>query len=130
MNTSSSPHEPAACTADKTIREWFKAAPVSAFNANGGVAVRYHSKQIAVFHFADTNQWFASQNMCPHKMEMALSRGIIGDVNGEHKVSCPFHKKNFSLETGKCLNDDNYRIETYPVRIEDDWVYIGIPSDL
>lgn len=110
------------------IKEWYKVATVKDFPADGGAAVLYHGKQIAVFHFADRGEWYASQNMCPHKLEMVLSRGLIGDVGGEPKVSCPFHKRNFSLHTGKCLNDDSYQIEIYPVKVVEDFVYIGIPE--
>ena len=49
----------------------------------------------------------------------------IIDKNGEPKVACPYHKKNFSLEDGKCLDDD-YCINTYPVKVEDGYVYIAV----
>jgi nitrite reductase/ring-hydroxylating ferredoxin subunit len=58
---------------------WFKAAPVEAFPENGGACVKYGDQQIAVFNFRARNEWYASQNLCPHKMQMALSRGITGD---------------------------------------------------
>ena len=45
-------------------------------------------------------QWYACQNLCPHKQEMVLARGIIGDQQGVPKVACPLHKKTFSLESG------------------------------
>jgi len=57
---------------------------------------------------------------------MALSRGMIGSQNDEPKVACPFHKKTFSLATGECLNGEDCRVETYPVKIEDNKVLIGI----
>lgn len=113
---------------EKTINEWFNVAPVADFPNEGGVAVLCKGQQLAVFHFAEKGEWYASQNLCPHKMEMALSRGIIGDAEGEPKVSCPFHKKNFSLSTGQCLNDDSYHIEIYPVKVENGFVYVGIPD--
>ena len=56
---------------------------------------------------------------------MVLSRGMIGDQNGIPKVACPLHKKTFSLITGENLNGDLPAIATYPVKIEDKFVYIG-----
>ena len=56
---------------------------------------------------------------------MVLSRGMIGDHNGIPKVACPLHKKTFSLETGENLNGDLEAIATYPVKIKEDYVYIG-----
>ena len=108
------------------VSYWFKAAEVAAFPANGGACVKYQDQQIAVFHFARRNEWYACQNLCPHKQQMILSRGLIGDQCGEPKVACPFHKKTFSLITGENLNGECYSVETYPVKIEDGFVYIGI----
>jgi nitrite reductase (NADH) small subunit len=84
--------------------------------------------QIALFNFTRRGEWYATQNMCPHRMQMALSRGMIGTQNDEPKVACPFHKKTFSLVSGECLNGDECAIKTYPVKIENDKVYIGIEN--
>ena len=57
---------------------------------------------------------------------MALSRGMIGSQEGEPKIACPFHKKTFSLVDGHCINDeDECSLTTYPVKVENDLVYIG-----
>ncbi|ASO07367.1 nitrite reductase small subunit NirD [Arenibacter algicola] len=104
---------------------WFKAAPVEKFPENGGACVKYKGMQIAVFNFTREGTWYACQNLCPHKMEMVLSRGMIGEDQGEPKVACPLHKNSFSLKTGKHLNGDLNSIATYPVKIENDFVYIG-----
>ncbi|MEL0650168.1 nitrite reductase small subunit NirD [Algibacter sp. TI.3.09] len=107
------------------VTVWFKAGGVTDFFENGGGCVKYKGKQIAVFNFARTKEWFACQNVCPHKMEMVLSRGMLGDDKGTPKVACPLHKKTFSLETGENLNGDLDAIATYPVKIEEENVYIG-----
>jgi len=110
---------------EKEVKIWYKAATVADFPKNGGACIKYKGKQIAIFNFDRTNAWYACQNVCPHKMEMVLSRGMIGDQNGVPKVACPMHKKTFSLENGENLNGDLEPIATYPVKIEDDIVYIG-----
>ena len=106
--------------------KWFKACNTEDIPADGGACVKYKDLQIAIFHFARRGKWFATQNLCPHRFQMALSRGMLGEVDGEPKLACPFHKKTFSLETGKCLDDEEYFIETYPVKIEAGAVYIEI----
>jgi len=55
-----------------------------------------------------------------------LSRGLIGSINGEPKVACPFHKKSFSLTSGECLSGEDYKIKVYPIKIEDNNVYVLI----
>lgn len=105
---------------------WFLACRTSDVPDNGGVCIKYKSKQIALFNFTRRGEWYASQNMCPHRMQMALGRGMIGSQEGEPKVACPFHKRSFSLLDGHCLNDENYRITTYEVKVEDDYVYVRV----
>ncbi|WP_010179910.1 nitrite reductase small subunit NirD [Aquimarina agarilytica] len=112
-------------TSIEEVKVWFKAASINDFPADGGACVKYKNKQIAVFNFARTGKWYACQNVCPHKMEMVLSRGMIGDDKGTPKVACPLHKKTFSLENGENLNGDIDPIATYPVKIEGDNVFIG-----
>ena len=80
------------------IKVWFKAARVQDFPENGGACVKYKDLQVAVFNFSRRNEWYACQNMCPHKMQMVLSRGMIGSLQGEPKVACPFHKKNIFID--------------------------------
>ncbi len=111
---------------EKEVKLWYKAAKITDIPENGGACVLYKGKQIAIFNFAIRNEWFATQNMCPHKHEMALSRGIIGDTSGEPKIACPFHKKTFSLKSGECMTGDPYQIDVYPVKIEGGCVFIGI----
>ena len=117
---------------NNTIAEnitWFPACKTEDVPENGGVCVKYKHKQIALFNFTRRGEWYASQNMCPHRMQMALSRGMIGSLEGEPKVACPFHKKNFSLVDGHCMSGDDLKITTYPVKIEDDMVYIGVSDE-
>lgn len=107
------------------IKVWFKAARTTDFPENGGACVRYKDMQVAVFNFSRRNEWYACQNLCPHKMQMILSRGMIGSHEGEPKVACPFHKKTFSLKSGQCLNAEEQNISVFPVKVEDGYVYIG-----
>ena len=108
-----------------TVNHWFEVAPIHQFPKNGGVCVKYKGKQIAVFYFARRESWYACQNLCPHRLEMVLSRGLLGEENGAPKVACALHKKTFSLETGENTNGNLPPIAVYPVKIKDEKVYIG-----
>ena len=93
--------------------------------------VKRGDTQLAVFKIK--GKWYATQQMCPHKRTFALSEGLIGDDIKADKlwVSCPFHKKNFTLngsDAGKCSNDAEVNIATFPVEERDDgWVYLKLP---
>ncbi len=106
---------------------WVRVGAVADFPKDGGAAIKYGRVQIAVFNFTSRGEWYASQNMCPHKKAFVLSRGIVGDASGVPKVACPLHKKTFSLVSGESLQKEEYRIRTFPVRIEGDDVYLDLP---
>ena len=107
---------------------WTHVGKVWDFPKDGGATIKYGKTQIAVFNFTSRGEWYATQNMCPHKREFVLSRGLVGDVNGVPKVACPIHKKTYSLETGKGLNDKDFSIQTFPVRVDGDDVYLELPA--
>jgi NAD(P)H-dependent nitrite reductase small subunit len=106
---------------------WVAVGSVGDFPYDGGATVKYGKSQLAVFNFASRGEWYASQNMCPHKKAFVLSRGIVGEAAGEPKVACPLHKKTFSLENGESLQGEEYRIRTFPVKVEAGQVYLELP---
>jgi nitrite reductase (NADH) small subunit len=83
-------------------------------------------QQIAVFNFRSRGEWYACQNMCPHKKDMVLSRGLLGDQDGEPKIACPQHKKTFSLRTGRNLGGEAYCLRLFPVKVEGREVFVGL----
>jgi len=109
-----------------TTATWIKACKTSDIPENGGAAVLINGEQIAIYNFTVRNEWYATQNLCPHKMQEVLSRGMIGSQGEdcEPKVACPFHKKTFSLKTGACLSGDDYKISTYEVKVEGEYLFI------
>jgi len=117
----------AADHAQEPQRAWVKVGTVSDFPRNGGATVKYGKVQIAVFNFAGRGEWYACQQMCPHKKAFVLSQGIIGETGGTPKIACPVHKKAFSLESGKCLSGDEYEIRVFPVKVEAEDVFLELP---
>jgi nitrite reductase (NADH) small subunit len=107
------------------VKVWFKAGKTIDFPIDGGGCIKYKNKQIAVIKFDKRNEWYACQNLCPHKMEMVLSRGMIGSADDIPKIACPLHKKTFSLVDGSNLSGDDLKIAVYPVKIEGDEVFVG-----
>lgn len=117
---------PAKTTIDAD-RTWVRVGSIKDFPIDGGSTIRYGYAQIAVFRFASRGEWYATSNMCPHKREFVLARGILGDARGEPKVACPLHKKTFSLKTGQCLTGEPCSIDTFPVKVEGDDVLLLLP---
>ena len=77
--------------------------------------------EVAVFKM-DT-ELYALYNICPHQHFNLIYDGIVEDGC----VICPIHGWRFNLQTGK--NPDGGRgLETYPVKVVDENVYIRIPE--
>ena len=66
---------------------------------------------------------YAISATCPHA-GAELSGGWCKDG----KIICPFHRYSYSLETGKGDPGQNDYVDTYPVEIREDGVYVGVAS--
>lgn len=110
-------------------KRWINVGTVDDFPKDGGSTIKYGDVQIAVYNFASRGQWYACQNMCPHKNAFVLSRGIIGTAGEQPKVSCPLHKKPFSLETGESLSGEDFSLKVFPVRIDGNDVLVELPPE-
>jgi nitrite reductase (NADH) small subunit len=110
-----------------TAVTWLAVCQATDVPADGGACALVEGEQVAIFNFARRGEWYATQNLCPHKQQMILARGMIGSTGEacEPKVACPYHKRTFSLLTGECLNGDECSIQTYPIKVENEVVYIG-----
>lgn len=65
----------------------------------------------------------ALSGVCPH------AGGPLGQGAMEGSlVTCPFHAFQFDSATGVCTLDDEMRVETYPVRVENGEIFVDIPS--
>ncbi|CAO3645975.1 unnamed protein product [Cunninghamella blakesleeana] len=117
-----------ATTESPSSSHWMSVGSVDLFPPEDGKVVLIGDVQIAVFH--TQGKWYATQNMCPHKRALVLASGIIStDDESKPYVSCPMHKKNFNLETGKVLGDQEaYQLSTFNIKVENEQVYIDIPS--
>jgi NAD(P)H-dependent nitrite reductase small subunit len=69
---------------------------------------------------------YAISNYDPFGNANVLSRGIIGDINGQPVVASPLYKQHFNLQTGNCLEDETVTIPAYAVRLENGSVQVSI----
>lgn len=113
---------------DQVAPSWVHVGSVADFPKDGGAAIKYGDVQIAVFNFSSRGEWYACQNMCPHKKSFVLARGIVGTQADLPKVACPLHKKTFSLASGDCLSGEDYSIKTFPVKVTGEEVYLLLPA--
>lgn len=78
--------------------------------------------KICIAH--STNGVFAVSDRCPHN-GASLSQGFC---NEQDQIVCPLHRYPFDLKTGKAMAGLAMSVNTYPIKISDDGVFVGIKS--
>ena len=81
-----------------------------------GVAALVGEEQVAVFRIGQ--KIYAIGNRDPFSGANVLSRGIVGDLNGELVVASPVYKQHFSLLDGRCIEDPSVSVPVYRARVE------------
>jgi nitrite reductase (NADH) small subunit len=89
--------------------------------AREGREVVVAGRHIAVFNLGD--HFFATDNRCPHKGG-PLCDGIVTGA----AVVCPLHAWKVNLTTGVVERPEsmNTCLQTYPVRVEEDVLLLGL----
>jgi nitrite reductase (NADH) small subunit len=105
---------------------WTSICTADTLQPERGVAALIDHDQLALFRTFD-GEVYALSNVDPFSGASVLSRGIVGDRGGEPTVASPLYKQVFSLITGQCLDDRKVSVRTYPVRVVDGLVQVGLP---
>ena len=100
-----------------------RVCPLEDIVPNSGVAALVDGEQVAVFRL-DDNSVHAVGNRDPYSGANVISRGIVGDLNGELVVASPVYKQHFALRTGRCVEDEAVGIPVYRARVEDGHVVV------
>ena len=112
---------------DDAVSTWVPVCTLDQLTVGRGVAALVGGTQVAVFRLSDGEDTLrVVDNIDPFGRAAVMSRGLIGDRNGEPTVASPLLKQVFSLDTGACLDDESQALQTYPVRVVDGNVEIGI----
>ena len=111
-------------TTDST--QWIEICALDDIIVGTGAAALVLGHQIAIFRPSAEGPLYALSNFDPFSQAFVMARGIIGDKSGTLKVASPIYKQNFALESGQCLDDPKVRLQSYPVRVKNGRVWIGI----
>jgi len=108
------------------MSHWIDICPLEDLQENSGVCALVEGKQIAIFYMPKENALYAIDNYDPFGKVHVLSRGLIGDIQGEPMVASPLYKQHFSLKTGQCFEDEDVKNTVYAIRIENKRVEISL----
>lgn len=101
------------------MSEWIIVCQVDDLEPDSGVCALVDGRQVAIFYIPKIQAIYAVDNYDPIGKANVLSRGMIGDIQGEPVVASPLYKQHYSLKTGVCLEDESVRIGVYDVRIDE-----------
>lgn len=107
---------------------WIEVCHYDDLQPDSGVCALVEGKQVAIFYLTRLKTAFAIGNFDPFSQANVLSRGMVGDINGEPMVASPMYKQHFRLQTGQCFEDENIQVPSYPVSIENNRVAIQMPE--
>jgi len=108
------------------MTEWIDVCGADDLQPNSGICALVKGRQVAIFYMPNEQAVFAIGNYDPIGRANVLSRGLIGDINGQVVVASPLYKQHFNLQTGVCVEDAAVSVPVYPVRIENGQVAVGI----
>ncbi|WP_319381866.1 nitrite reductase small subunit NirD [Thiomicrorhabdus sp.] len=91
---------------------------------NSGVAALIDDQQLALFYI--DSQVYITSNTDPIREAEVMSRGMVGDRDGELFVASPLHKECYSLISGVCLDKEGYSLSIFPGKIEDGFVWVDM----
>lgn len=107
------------------MNPWIDVCALDDLQPDSGICALVEGKQVALFYLTRLQQVYATANFDPIGKANVLSRGMIGDLKGEPMLASPLYKQHYSLKTGICFEDETLKIDTYPVRIENNRILVG-----
>jgi len=117
--------EPTTPAAPAPADGWTPVCPLERLQPERGVCALVAGEPVAVFRTHD-DRLFALHNLDPFSGASVLSRGIVGDLGGTPVVASPLYKQHFALSSGVAVEDDSVAVATYPVRVVDGTVEVGV----
>lgn len=108
------------------MSQWIDICSTEDLQPDSGICALIGNQQIAIFYMPKEDAVYAIDNYDPFGKANVLSRGLIGDLNGEPIVSSPLYKQHFNLKTGACFEDDNVKVEVYAIRMNNGRVEVSI----
>jgi len=114
-------------TTQKEITAWNAVCSLDDITPNTGICALVRDRHVALFHVTgDAGRLFAIDNYDPNAQASVLSRGLVGSLGERIVVASPIYKHHFDLESGECLEAPENSVSVYPVRVENQMVWVGV----
>lgn len=112
----------------KTLNnDWHGVCETKDLVADSGICALVEGQQVALFYLpGQAQEIYAIGNFDPAGWANVLSRGIVGDVQGQIVVASPLYKHHYLLENGQCLEKPELQVPVFPARIQDGQVQVHV----
>ncbi|RQW61099.1 nitrite reductase large subunit NirB [Vibrio viridaestus] len=104
-------------------KEWSPICGVDELPINAGVGALLGRHHIALFRYEE--QVFAIDDCEPKSQSNVISRGILGDIEGEIVVISPIFKQRFRLKDGVDIDGQSQNLQIWPTMVENNTVYVA-----
>ncbi|MFT3904699.1 MAG: nitrite reductase small subunit NirD [Steroidobacteraceae bacterium] len=104
------------------ISRWESVCALEDIVPDTGVGALLGDRQVAIFRVGDAIHVIGNHD--PVSQANVLSRGIVGDLQGQIVVASPIYKQHYSLVSGRCLEDPALSVPVYLSRIEGGRVWV------
>lgn len=105
------------------MSNWIEIGHIDEIPRLGARVVKAPQGNIAIFR-NNENEIFALGDKCPHKGG-PLSEGMVSG----RTVTCPLHNWKLQLNSGMAAAPDEGCTNTYPIKIEDELIYLQLDRD-
>ncbi|MEH0152639.1 fatty acid desaturase [Limibacter armeniacum] len=104
--------------------EWHAVTSVKDLASNDVINVKIEGTDYAIVH-TDKGEYYSVSGICTHE-HAYMADGVVESCT----ISCPKHNSKFDLKTGNALNRPAKKaLKTYPVKVEDGQVLIGLAAE-
>lgn len=111
-------------TNQNLVAAWYKVAESNDMQEGDVRAVQAGSKAIALTRFNE--QYGALDNSCPHQGGPLGEGSIVCSDDNECNLRCPWHGWDFHPLTGKSPAGFDDGVDTYPIEVREDGVYVQV----
>lgn len=114
-----------APTTNAVSLDWHRACSLDDLEPLWGEAALLGREQVALFRLRD-DEVYAVAHRDPFTSSFVMARGIVGSRGDRVTIASPLHKQVYDLDTGECLTEPSLFLRTFPVRVVDGGVEVGM----
>jgi len=107
---------------------WETVCELSRITPERGVAAIVDGHPVAIFRFDtdDGTQLYAVDHLDPRTGSPTMAHGLVGSSGDVPTVAAPLLKEKYSLVTGECLTNPDFRLDVFDVRLHDGQVQLRL----